>query len=587
LAAVVQTYYSKGHFKTVYRNEDMTQFETMSERQALRFWGWGYNSEQLAEEEVALLDTMVNALIPDGGVQVSPPKIEDFDLPVPRILVPDHFQKYVSTLPYDRIVHSYGKSYADMVRMFMRDIGHAPDWVAFPKSEDNISEIIAFAEQHNMAVIPFGGGTSVCGGIEADVGKAYAATISLDLQHFNRILEVDTQSRCALIEGGMLGPELEMGLKKYGYTLRHFPQSFRFSTLGGWIATRAGGHFATLYTHIDDFVESTRVVTPSGVMESRRLPGSGAGPSPDRMVIGSEGTLGVITQAWVRLQQRPIWKVGATITFNTMGHGVEAVRLISQAGLFPSNCRLLDEMEVQWNGLATTPCAMLVLGFESADHPVNAAMERALEIVDSNDGEYKSDEVVYSSEKEAPEKTAETGADAWRNAFIRMPYFRNKLTGHGIIADTFETAVTWDKFEALYKGVKAGIQKAIVEVTGAEGMVSCRFTHIYPDGPAPYFSFFLVGDTTGDLPQALDKWRLIKEVANDLVVSLGGTSTHHHAVGRDHRSGYEQQTSDLFRHAFAAAKAALDPEGVLNPGVLIDPRGRDVGITGVLGNSPA
>jgi len=551
----------------------MTNRETMSEREALRFWGWGYDSEQLSPDEDAQIDALVKMLIPAGGVEVSPPQISDFDLPAPRLAVPEHLREYVSTLAYDRLVHTYGKSYADMVRMFLREAKNAPDWVAFPKSEENISDIIEYAQRHNMAVIPFGGGTSVCGGVEADVGRQYAATISLDLQHFNRILEVDTQSRSALIEGGMFGPDLEAGLKEYGFTLRHFPQSFRFSTLGGWIATRAGGHFATLYTHIDDFVESTRVLTPSGVMESRRLPGSGAGPSPDRMVIGSEGTLGVVTQAWVRLQQRPKWKVSATVTFRSMQQGIEAVRRIAQAGLFPSNCRLLDETEVQWNGLATEPCAMLMLGFESADHPVDTWLQRALEITAEQGGE---------CQKQAEESTSKSGAETWRNAFIRMPYYRNRLTGHGIIADTFETAITWDKFDDLYRGVKAGIQRAIVEITGAEGIVSCRLTHVYPDGPAPYFSFFVVGDTTGDLQQALDKWRLIKEVANDLVVSFGGTSTHHHAVGRDHRSGYEQQSSALFRQAFAAAKAALDPQGIFNPGVLIDPVGKNVGITGVM-----
>jgi len=560
----------------------MTQFETMSGREPLRFWGWGYDSEQLSEEENTLIKALVHMLIPQGGVEISPPQIDDFELAAPRLPVPEQFHEYVSTLPYDRLVHSYGKSYADMARMFLREVNNAPDWVAFPRSENHISEIIQYAQAHQMAVIPFGGGTSVCGGVEADVGEEYAATISLDLQNFNRILDVDTKSRSALIEAGMLGPDLEAELKKYGYTLRHFPQSFWFSTLGGWIATRAGGHFATLYTHIDDFVESTRVLTPGGVMESRRLPGSGAGPSPDRMVIGSEGTLGVITQAWVRLQQRPIWKASASVTFKTMKQGVEAVRIISQAGLFPSNCRLLDEAEVQWNGLATEPCAMLVLGFESADHPVNTWMERALEIASDHGGEYK--DVVYSSTNSDPDKNPQTdaGADAWRNSFIRMPYYRNKLMGYGIIADTFETAITWDDFDDLYRGVKAGIQDTIKKVTGAEGIVSCRFTHVYPDGPAPYFSFFTVGDATGDLGKALEKWRVIKQVANDLVVSLGGTSTHHHAVGRDHRSGYEQQTSDLFRHALAAAKASLDPEGIFNPGVLIDPVGKKVGITGVL-----
>ncbi|MBT4521753.1 MAG: FAD-binding oxidoreductase [Halieaceae bacterium] len=556
----------------------------MSARKQLRFWGWGYDDEHLSPEEDRLIEAMAGMLLPEGAVEVSPPQISDFDLPPPRMAVPPDFSEWVSVLPYDRLVHSLGKSYADGVRMFLRELPNAPDWVAFPKSEQNISDLMAYAEQHNLALIPFGGGTSVCGGIEADVGEDYAGTICLDLQHLNRVLEVDVASRAARVGAGILGPDLETQLKPHGFTLRHFPQSFRFSTLGGWIATRAGGHFATVYTHIDDFVESTRLLTPSGVMETRRLPGSGAGPSPDRMVIGSEGILGVITEAWVRLQSLPVWRASVSATFDTMAQGAEAVRLISQSGLFPSNCRLLDETEVQFNGLASEPCAVLVLGFESADHPVQAWMERALEIVTVSGGTYQEDKVSYSSTKdqiEKPEREAGT-AESWRNAFIRMPYYRNRLTGFGIIADTFETAITWDKFAELYEGVKSGMEAAIEEITGTPGSVSCRFTHVYPDGPAPYFTFFAVGDSTGNLRAALDKWQQIKAASNKLVVSLGGTVTHHHAVGRDHRSGYEQQSPELFRQTLAAAKASLDPTGMFNPGVLIDPVGKSVGITGVM-----
>jgi alkyldihydroxyacetonephosphate synthase len=432
-----------------------------------------------------------------------------------------------------------------------------------------------------MAVIPFGGGTSVCGGVEADVGGDYRGTISLDMQHFNQVLEIDSISRAARVQGGILGPDLEQQLKTQGYTLRHFPQSFRFSTLGGWIATRAGGHFASVYTHIDDFVESTRLLTPSGVIASRRLPGSGAGPSADRMVLGSEGILGIVTEAWVRLQSLPKWKASVTVRFANFVAGAEAVRLISQSGLFPSNCRLLDETEVHWNHLAPEPCALLVLGFESADHQVHHWMARALEIVSSQNGQFEP--VTYSSATDPiKDQTPDSTAQSWRNAFIRMPYYRNRLVGFGIIADTFETAISWDKFDVLYAGVKKDMLRAIMDITGQPGLVSCRFTHIYPDGPAPYFTFFALGDKTGNLTHVLDNWRKLKLVANDLVVGLGGTVTHHHAVGRDHRSGYEQQSPELFRQTLAAAKAHLDPNAVLNPGVLIDPVGKKVGMRGVL-----
>ena len=559
----------------------MAQIETLSKRPALRFWGWGYADEHLTVEEDRLVEAMAKTLAPDNAIEVPSPRLSDFNLPAARLAVPKQFRTIVSTTTYDRLVHSYGKSFGDIVRMFLHQVNNPPDWVAFPLNEQDISDLLAYAGEHSMAVIPFGGGTSVCGGVEADVGGDYRGTISLDMQHFNQVLEIDSISRAARVQGGILGPDLEQQLKTQGYTLRHFPQSFRFSTLGGWIATRAGGHFASVYTHIDDFVESTRLLTPSGVIASRRLPGSGAGPSADRMVLGSEGILGIVTEAWVRLQSLPKWKASVTVRFANFVAGAEAVRLISQSGLFPSNCRLLDETEVHWNHLAPEPCALLVLGFESADHQVHHWMARALEIVGSQNGQFEP--VTYSnSADQVKDQTPDSTAESWRNAFIRMPYYRNRLVGFGIIADTFETAISWDKFDALYAGVKKGMLRAIMDITGQPGLVSCRFTHIYPDGPAPYFTFFALGDKTGNLTLVLDNWRKLKLVANDLVVGLGGTVTHHHAVGRDHRSGYEQQSPELYRQTLAAAKAYLDPKAVLNPGVLIDPVGKKVGMRGVL-----
>ena len=559
----------------------MAQIETLSKRPALRFWGWGYADEHLTVEEDRLVEAMAKTLAPDNAIEVPSPRLSDFNLPAARLAVPKQFRTIVSTTTYDRLVHSYGKSFGDIVRMFLHQVNNPPDWVAFPLNEQDISDLLAYAGEHSMAVIPFGGGTSVCGGVEADVGGDYRGTISLDMQHFNQVLEIDSISRAARVQGGILGPDLEQQLKTQGYTLRHFPQSFRFSTLGGWIATRAGGHFASVYTHIDDFVESTRLLTPSGVIASRRLPGSGAGPSADRMVLGSEGILGIVTEAWVRLQSLPKWKASVTVRFANFVAGAEAVRLISQSGLFPSNCRLLDETEVHWNHLAPEPCALLVLGFESADHQVHHWMARALEIVSSQNGQFEP--VTYSSATDPiKDQTPDSTAQSWRNAFIRMPYYRNRLVGFGIIADTFETAISWDKLDVLYAGVKKDMLLAIMDITGQPGLVSCRFTHIYPDGPAPYFTFFALGDKTGNLTHVLDNWRKLKLVANDLVVGLGGTVTHHHAVGRDHRSGYEQQSPELFRQTLAAAKAHLDPNAVLNPGVLIDPVGKKVGMRGVL-----
>jgi len=562
---------------------------TLAHRKELCFWGWGYTDEALTPAEQQHVGQLASLLgITDAPP--GPPGLDEFDLRAPRVSAPDALSSILSATPYDRITHGYGKSFADLVRMQMRDMPNPPDWVAFPRNEDDICALMDFAAGCGAALIPFGGGTSVCGGVEPDVGGDYGAVISVDLQYLNRVVEVDKTSRAALIEGGALGPELEAALKPHGLTLRHFPQSFQFSTLGGWIATRAGGHFATNYTHIDDFVESVRMLTPSGVMESRRLPGSGAGPSPDRMMIGSEGTLGFITRAWMRLQDRPTFRASASVNFPGMKQACSAVRAISQAGLFPSNCRLLDPAEAMMNGVGDGTTALLVLAFESADHSLQAWVERALELVADYDGSWDQEAVNRSlsganSVVETEGEHRKGAAGAWRDQFLRAPYYRNYLTPAGVIVDTFETAITWDRFEGFYEGVRERMGKVLREVTGADCTLSCRFTHVYPDGPAPYFTFYAVGSNSGDMATMLARWCEIKLAANEAVTSLGGTVTHHHAVGRDHRpSGYDNQIPPLFREAFAGVRQVLDPQGMMNPGVLIDTPARGAGIGGVFRN---
>jgi alkyldihydroxyacetonephosphate synthase len=501
------------------------------------------------------------------------PQVSDFDLRKPRIVPPPALASRFSTTPHDRLLHAYGRSFPDILRMWMRDVSNPPDLVAFPESEDEIAAIIDWAGRSNIAVIPFGGGSSVVGGVEPAVGGSYAATISLDLERLDKVHEIDRVSRAARIGAGIYGPALEDRLRPHGLTLRHYPQSFQFSTLGGWIVTRSGGHYATAKTHIDDFVESTRVVTPSGIMESRRLPGSGAGPAPDRLVMGSEGILGIVTEAWMRLQDRPKFRAGASIRFAEVFAAARAVRALSQSGLDPTNCRLLDEDEVRFNHVGDGRSPTLILAFESADHEIAAWMTRALELVRDHGG---------TAEGNEEKGVGADAAAAWRNAFIRMPLWRDTMIGAGIIMDTFETAITWDRFEDFYRQVKHEAAAAIRKATGRQATVSCRFTHVYPDGPAPYFTYAVLGSDRGDIKSVLARWVEIKRACNEIVTRLGGTVTHHHAVGRDHRDGYERETPELFRVALAAAKQRLDPGGIMNPGVLIDPVGREIGQTGAM-----
>ena len=524
--------------------------EKMAMGSRVKFYGWGVENTGLDEAERERLFRFVADRLGAEPRLVSPPQMADISLRAPRVTPPSSLAHVFTGDPYERLLHTYGKSFPETVRASGRDFANAPDLVALPAGEADVSAVLDWASGANVAVIPFGCGSSVVGGVEPAVGDRYSGVISLDLRQLGRILEVDRTSRAARIQAGIRGPAIEMALKPHGLSIRHYPQSFEFSTLGGWIATRAGGHFATLYTHIDDFVESIRTITPVGPMESRRLPGSGAGPSPDRMIIGSEGMLGVITEAWMRLQDRPRFRGGVSFGFPDLFAAANAVRAVGQAGLYPSNLRVIDNNEAGIYGVNDYAESLLILGFESADHPVEPWMMRAVELILDHGGRRHLDE---------------SAAVAWRTAFIRMPYARELTVPLGVINDTFESAVTWDKFEAFHTTVRMATEEALKEATGRPGIVSTRFTHVYPDGPAPYYTFNARG-TPGRL---LEQWRHVKTRASDALLAAGGTITHHHAVGRDHMPWYLKQRPALFGRALEAAKRALDPAMILNPGVLV------------------
>lgn len=493
---------------------------------------------------------------------IAAPSIDEIELTEPRINAPGSLQSIFSADRFDRASHTYGKSFVDVVRALERDFSPAPDLVAFPSDEAETAAVLEWASAEGIAVIPFGGGSSVVGGVEARLPGEYPGVVSLDMKRLDRVVEIDRVSRAARIQAGALGPVLEDQLRPEGYTLRHFPQSFEFSTLGGWIATRAGGHYATLYTHIDDFVESLRILTPAGTIETRRLPGSGAGPSPDRLFVGSEGALGVITEAWMRVQDRPVHRAACDVRFDEFASAVAAIREIAQAALYPTNCRVLDPVEALTAG-GDGETTILVIGFESADAPQDARMGRALEICRAHGGAFDSE----AAKSRTDEKTARSGAvGSWRSSFLQAPYTRDALARSGFIVETFETSITWDRFDDFHESVLGAASAAAREICG-HAWVSCRFTHIYPDGPAPYYTVIAASQPGSQVSQ----WREIKAAASDSIIANGGTITHHHAVGRDHRNWYDQQRPDLFAGALRAAKSALDPDSVMNPGALIDP----------------
>ncbi len=298
------------------------------------------------------------------------------------------------------------------------------------------------------------------------------------------------------------------------------------------------------------------MITPKGKIETRRLPGSGAGPSEERFLTGSEGILGIITSAWVRLQDIPTYKQTVTVSFPTFKAGAAAARALAQSGLNPSNARLIDAMEAFNNGLGDGRSPVLIVGFESHQREVSHWMQEALAICKAESGTW--------DENRTKAKTRSKKGDAWKNSFLLAPYLRDECMKLGLIAETFETAVTWDQFPDFYKNVKKAAQQAVQKYCGI-GTVTCRFTHIYPDGPAPYFTII----AKGEKGKQLEQWDAIKKEVSQALIDNGGTITHHHAVGKDHRPYYTQQHTPLFGEMLGAAKKAVDPNWILNPGVLL------------------
>ncbi|MBB4663253.1 FAD-binding oxidoreductase [Conexibacter arvalis] len=521
-------------------------------------WGWGWEDEALGERELREAAAGLTAHLGFGSAEPEAPvPLAAVELPAPRLPLPAAGRDglWSADLPA-RVRHTYGRAYRDLVRGFRGRFEHPPDLVARPRDEAEVEQVLEWAAGAGAAVIPFGGGTSVVGGVEPRVGDRWAGVVSLDLTALRRVLEVDDVSLAARIEAGALGPDLEAQLAPHGLTLRHYPQSFQLSTLGGWLATRAGGHFATLQTHIDDLVESIRAITPTGTWASRRLPGSGAGPSPDRLLLGSEGTLGVITEAWVSVRRKPLHRAGRAVRFADFRAGAQAVRALAQAGLHPENCRLIDAREAALTFAGDGSAALLVLGFESAHEPVDGRLASALALCREAGGSWE----------ERAEGARGGAVGSWREAFLRAPYVRDVLVAAGVLSETFETAITWERFDGFVARVREAVAERVRERCGA-GIVTCRVTHAYPDGAAPYFTVV----APAPRGEEVACWDEIKRAAGEAILAAGGTITHHHAVGRDHRPWYDRQRPDPFAAALAGAKAAVDPDGLLNPGVLLDP----------------
>jgi alkyldihydroxyacetonephosphate synthase len=522
-------------------------------------WIFGFAAEEPTyDERVAHAAQLSQEL----GVTLTAPRIPDADdlaLRAPRITPPAALAAFCVQDNWERAYHAYG---ADRSQYHVYgEYPNPPDVVAHPRTEPELEAVLEWCSDAGHIVVPYGGGSSVVEGVTPPADRGPVVTIDMD--RFDRVLEIDEVSRAARIQAGVFGPDLEDQLRPRGYTLRHFPQSFAHSTLGGWIATRSGGHYATNHTHIDEFVESARMLTPVGWWEPRRLPAHGAGPDANRIAIGSEGILGIITEAWMRIQARPTFRATAGVRFPSWEATYEAARHIVQAKLWPANLRALDPLLAKNGAGMDGTEALLIIGFESAELSQRGPMMQAIEIARANGGMIDDEDIQVDDGTGQP--TGRGGAvGAWRDTFI--PRGGGLAAGLGMVGGTFETSITWDRWPDFDAHVRERTMKALNEIFGG-GTLNCRFTHVYTDGPAPYYTYsgaYRAGDWR-------EQQRQLKAAASDAIMEAGGTITHHHAVGRQHRPWYDIERPQLFADVLRAAKQTLDPHAVLNPGVLIDP----------------
>ena len=536
----------------------MNESPAFKEKPRRSLWLFGLESEQPTFQQRR---DRAAELSVELGTEITAPQIpdaEELDLPNPRITPPESLASFCFQDNYERALHSASGNRGNYVYL---GVPNPPDVVAHPRNDLELEAILEWCDDGGFIAIPYGGGSSVVDGITPPKNND-KPVVTIDMDQFDQVLEIDEKSRSALIQAGVYGPHLEDQLRPHGYTLRHFPQSFAGSTLGGWIVTRAGGHYATNHTHIDDFVENVKMLTPKGWMETRRLPGDGAGPQPERLVIGSEGTLGIVSEAWMRIQDRPKFRATAGVLFPTWESGYEATRAIVQAKLWPANLRLLDPVLGADSAGLDGVQSLLIIGFEHSTISQREPVELAVEIARSFGGVIDDEDILIDDGAGAP--TGRGGAvGAWRDAFI--PKGGGLEAGLGMIGGTVETAITWDRWPEFDKYVREQMNSALKEICGG-GTLNCRFTHVYVDGPAPYYTF--AGARPGDNPAV--QWMEFKEAASDAIMKAGGTITHHHAVGRMHRPWYDQQRPDLFAEMIRAAKNAVDPNGIMNPGVLSD-----------------
>jgi alkyldihydroxyacetonephosphate synthase len=556
----------------------------MIERSKLRWNGWGWAAHQ---DDIAACAEVWNWLAGELGMPsllATPARPLDEISLAPSRLDPATRESLAAIVgpervhddKFERAFHALGQSYHDLLRLRAGDLSRAPDAVVYPRSSDEVLSLLAFASERSLAVVPYGGGTSVVGGVTAERGTLNAV-IAIDLSGMSQVLSVDTEARTARAEAGIYGPALEKALQAQGFTLGHYPQSFEFSTLGGWIAHRGAGQQSSRYGKAEDLLLAAALATPRGCLTTKDFPASAAGPRLTDLIAGSEGAFGIVTEATVRIHAAPERVEDRAYLFRDFASGAQAIRETVQAAIPVAMLRLSDAEETRFYRAFGSVGKRPGVSDWIAKRVLEARKftPEACAMIASFEGDAAS---VRASRRRFGEITKRHGAMSlgskpgarWRHGRFHGPYLRDPMLDRGLGVDTLETATTWPKVARLYAAVRKALESTILETVprpGARGVVMCHISHSYPDGASLYFTYIF--------PRALDReiaqWQAIKRAATDAIVANGGTISHHHGVGEDHLPWMRQEKGELGLDVLRAIKRTLDPKGILNPGKLIQP----------------
>jgi alkyldihydroxyacetonephosphate synthase len=538
-----------------------------SPRRDSKWWGWGDPSiaPELDGPTLATLRERIGELRPASPL----PALADFDLPPAQALPPALAQavgeENVATAGEDRLRHASGCGYVDLARLRSGQLDAAPDAVLLPADADAVKRVLETCAAEGIAVVPFGGGTSVVGGVEPLRGD-HERLVSLDLARLQDV-EVDPRSLTARLGAGLRGPEAEAELAKHGLVLGHYPQSFEYATIGGFAATRSAGQASSGYGRFDSLVSSIRLIAPAGDLRTLETPHTAAGPALREIVIGSEGVFGVIPDVTVRVRPAPRQKRYEAWMAESFEAGAEIIRALAQGSGLPDVIRLSDEEETEVSLALSGPRGfagslfggylslrrrrggcLIIVGLEGEEESV--ARRRALSVRELHRGG-----AVY---------LGQAAGRSWEHGRYQGPYLRDTLMDMGAMVETLETSHTWGELANLHDAVGGAIRASLAG-QGTPGLVFCHLSHAYADGASLYFTFISRSRQGAEVEQ----WRQVKRAACEAIVAAGGTITHHHAVGRDHAPYMEAEVGATGLDLLRAVKGQLDPTGIMNPGKLL------------------